>query len=82
MERCRSAQKTLVKYLRTSQVWITAFLELVMMAGLKRGDSVLIHAGASGVGTAAIQIAKDIGARVFVTAGSNEKLDLCKVQSL
>eukprot|EP00884_Botryococcus_braunii_P019452 jgi/Botrbrau1/6190/Bobra.0344s0030.1 len=60
------------------EVWVTAFLELVMLAGLKRGDNLLIHAGASGVGTAAIQIAKDIGARVFVTAGSQQKLDLCK----
>jgi tumor protein p53-inducible protein 3 len=61
------------------QVWITAFLELVLLAGIKQGDKVLIHAGASGVGTAAIQIAKDKGAKVFVTAGSQEKLDFCKV---
>ncbi len=38
-------------------------------------------AGASGVGAAAIQIAKDTGATVFVTASSKEKLDFCKVHS-
>ena len=64
------------------QVWLTAFLELVWLGDLHSGEDLLIHAGASGVGTAAIQIAKAIGARVFVTAGSDEKLQLCKVRNV
>lgn len=42
----------------------------------------LKSAGASGVGSAAIQIAKDIGATVFVTSSSSEKLDFCKVTDM
>jgi NADPH:quinone reductase-like Zn-dependent oxidoreductase len=44
----------------------------------KNGDVVLIHAGASGVGTAAIQLAKFFGAKVATTVGSDEKVDYCK----
>jgi tumor protein p53-inducible protein 3 len=44
---------------------------------MSKGDVVLIHAGASGVGTAAIQLVKEFGAHPIVTAGSNEKLDAC-----
>lgn len=45
---------------------------------LASGETVLIHGGAGGIGTFAIQYAKAIGARVIVTAGSSEKLDLCR----
>ena len=55
-----------------------AWLGLVDRADLQAGESVLIHAAAGGAGSAAIQIAKDRGARVFATAGSEEKLALCK----
>lgn len=44
---------------------------------LTSGETVLIHGGAGGIGSFAIQYAKAIGARVFVTAGSQEKLDYC-----
>lgn len=64
------------------QVWLTAYLELVWLGKLQRGEALLIHAGASGVGTAAIQLAKALGARVFVTAGSDEKLQFCKVGTM
>lgn len=60
------------------EVFLTAYLELVMLGGLSKGQSVLIHAGASGVGTAAIQVAKQIGTKIFTTAGSKEKLDFAK----
>ncbi|KAL3144502.1 hypothetical protein ABBQ32_004239 [Trebouxia sp. C0010 RCD-2024] len=60
------------------EVFLTAYLELVMLGGLCKGQSVLIHAGASGVGTAAIQIAKQIDAHIFTTAGSQDKLDLAR----
>ena len=56
----------------------TAYLNMFMLCKLKRGETVLVHAGASGVGTAAIQLAKAAGARVFVTAGSDDKLKFCR----
>ena len=45
---------------------------------LKRGETLLIHGGSSGIGTAAIQLAKAFGARVITTAGSPEKCDACR----
>lgn len=60
------------------EVFLTAYLELVMLGGLSKGQQVLIHAGASGVGTAAIQVAKQIGTKIFTTAGSQDKLDFAK----
>lgn len=60
------------------EVWYTAYINLFQEGQLKAGESVLIHAGASGVGTAAIQLASDAKARVFVTAGSDEKVERCR----
>ena len=59
------------------EVFITAFDALVVQGGLTSGRVALVHAGASGVGTAAIQIAKAIGARVIITASAG-KLAACK----
>lgn len=61
------------------EVWATAWLNLVGEGGLGERDDakVLLHAGASGVGTAAIQIAKHLGHRTFVTVGSAEKVARC-----
>jgi putative PIG3 family NAD(P)H quinone oxidoreductase len=59
------------------EVWYTAFINLLIEGVLQENESVLIHAGGSGVGTAAIQLAKQTGATVFTTAGSAEKLDAC-----
>ncbi|HEY5644769.1 MAG TPA: NAD(P)H-quinone oxidoreductase [Pseudomonadales bacterium] len=59
------------------EVFATAFLNLFMEANLTRGESVLLHAGASGVGTAAIQLCVQSGNPCFVTAGSAEKIDRC-----
>jgi NADPH:quinone reductase-like Zn-dependent oxidoreductase len=53
--------------------FVTAHHCLVRVAKLQRGERVLIHAGAGGVGMAAIQLALDIGAEVFTTAGNDEK---------
>ncbi len=50
------------------EVFLTAYQALIWLSKLKNNEKVLIHAGASGVGSAAIQIAKEIGAEVFVTA--------------
>lgn len=60
------------------EAFLTAYLNLFTLGGLRPGEAVLVHAGASGVGTAAIQLARAAGARVFVTAGSEEKLDRCR----
>jgi NADPH:quinone reductase-like Zn-dependent oxidoreductase len=54
-------------------VFVTAWGMLVSRARRLAGESVLVLAGASGVGSAAIQIARDLGARVIATAGSDEK---------
>jgi putative PIG3 family NAD(P)H quinone oxidoreductase len=59
------------------EVFITAWDALVLQGGLTSGRWALVHAGASGVGTAAIQIAKAIGARVAVTC-STAKATVCK----
>jgi len=56
-------------------VFLTAWHMLVTRAGLRAGEDVLVHAAGSGIGTAAVQIAKFCGARVFATAGSDEKLE-------
>ncbi|CAL9085817.1 unnamed protein product [Musa textilis] len=55
-------------------VWSTIF----MTSQLSPGETLLVHGGSSGIGTFAIQIAKHLGIRVFVTAGSEEKLAACK----
>jgi NADPH2:quinone reductase len=55
-----------------------AWLGLFDRADLKSGESVLIHAAAGGAGSAAIQAAKHVGARVFATASSEPKLELCR----
>ena len=59
------------------EVFITAFDALVIQGGLTTGRTCLVHAGASGVGTAAIQIAKAIGARIAVTT-STGKVGRCR----
>ena len=55
-----------------------AWLGLFDRADLQRGESVLIHAAAGGAGSAAVQLAKFAGARVFATASSEQKLELCR----
>jgi NADPH2:quinone reductase len=55
-----------------------AWLGLFDRAGLRSGESVLVHAGAGGSGSAAIQLAVKAGARVFATAGSEQKTALCR----
>ncbi|QLY31228.1 NAD(P)H-quinone oxidoreductase [Nocardia huaxiensis] len=59
------------------EVAATVWSNLVMTAGLHSGQLLLIHGGGSGIGTHAIQIARVLGARVAVTAGSQYKLDRC-----
>jgi tumor protein p53-inducible protein 3 len=59
------------------EVYLTAFLNLFTLAQVKSGQSVLIHGGGSGVGTASIQLLREAGARSIVTAGSDEKCEQC-----
>jgi putative PIG3 family NAD(P)H quinone oxidoreductase len=60
------------------EVACTVWSNLVMTAHLAADQLVLVHGGASGVGTHAIQVARALGCRVAVTAGSANKLDLCR----
>lgn len=55
----------------------TAWVSLVWQAKLAKGERVLIHGGASGVGHIAIQVARQLGATVFATAGTEEKCNAC-----
>jgi len=59
------------------EVFLTAFQALVWHSRLQKDEKILIHAGASGVGTAAIQIASVIGAEIFITA-SARKHEICR----
>jgi len=56
----------------------TSYAALVTRAGVKKGDYVLVHAAAGGVGLAAVQIAKAFGATVIATAGSERKLEIAQ----
>jgi putative PIG3 family NAD(P)H quinone oxidoreductase len=56
----------------------TVYANLVQVAGLADGETLLVHGGASGIGTMAIQLGKALGARVACTAGSAEKLARCR----
>ncbi|KAI8640849.1 NADPH:quinone reductase [Parasitella parasitica] len=61
------------------ETWFTAYQALFFVGEMKKGQDVLIHAGASGVGIAAIQLAKEAGAkRIFVTVGSDDKVEFCE----
>ena len=60
------------------EVFLTAYLNLFMEAGLLEGETVLMHGGASGVGTAGIQMAHHAGCKVLVTAGTEEKTARCR----
>jgi NADPH2:quinone reductase len=56
------------------ETFATSYLTLFQEAGLAAGETVLIHAGASGVGTAAIQLAREHGCRVVTTVGGQDKV--------
>ncbi len=60
------------------EVYLTAWVNLFVEAALQPGELVLVHGGASGVGTAAIQLCRAAGNPILVTAGSEEKCDACR----
>lgn len=57
------------------EAWLTAFQLIHLVGGMQAGETVLVHAGGSGVGTAAVQIVRMAGGRCIVTAGSQSKID-------
>ena len=59
------------------ETFFTVWSNVFMRGGLQAGERILIHGGSSGVGTTAIQLANSFGARVFVTAGSDDKCQAC-----
>ena len=60
------------------EVACTVWSNVFMVAGLQADETLLVHGGAGGIGTMAIQLAHALGARVVTTAGSAEKLELCR----
>lgn len=59
------------------ETFFTVWSNVFMRGGLQAGERILIHGGSSGIGTTAIQLANAFGARVFVTAGSDDKCQTC-----
>nr|WP_107847391.1 NAD(P)H-quinone oxidoreductase [Litoreibacter ponti] len=60
------------------ETFFTVYSNVFMRGGLKAGERFLVHGGSSGIGTTAIQLAHTFGARVFTTAGSDEKCAACR----
>lgn len=60
------------------EVFLTAYQAIFYLLKLKKGERILIHAGASGVGTAAIQLAKSLGAKEIIVTASAGKHQICK----
>ena len=60
------------------ETYFTVWSNVFMRGGLKAGERFLVHGGSSGIGTTAIQLAHVLGARVFTTAGSEDKLAACR----
>ncbi len=60
------------------EVACTVWSNVFMIAGLQQGETLLVHGGGGGIGTFAIQLAHALGAFVITTAGSQEKLDVCR----
>jgi NADPH2:quinone reductase len=59
------------------ETYFTVWTNVFMRGGLQAGERFLVHGGSSGIGTTAIQLANAFGARVFTTAGSDEKCKVC-----
>jgi putative PIG3 family NAD(P)H quinone oxidoreductase len=68
----------LVEAAALPEVACTVWANVFMAAGLRPGEVLLAHGGSSGIGTMAIQLARELGARVAVTAGSADKLEACR----
>lgn len=71
-------QITVTEAASLPEVACTVYSNVVQLAGLSAGETLLVHGGASGIGTFAIQLGVALGARVACTAGSQVKLDRCR----
>ena len=60
------------------ETYFTVWSNVFMRGGLKAGERLLVHGGSSGIGTTAIQLGRVLGARVFTTASSEDKLAVCR----
>jgi putative PIG3 family NAD(P)H quinone oxidoreductase len=60
------------------ETFFTVWLDVFDLGGLKPGETLLVHGGSSGIGVTAIQLAKALGSRVMVTAGSDAKCEACR----
>ncbi len=69
---------SLVEAAALPEVVCTVWSNVFLTANLQRGETLLVHGGSSGIGTMAIQLARQAGAHVAVTAGSAEKLEACR----
>lgn len=69
---------SLVEAAGLPETYFTVYSNVIERGRLKAGESFLVHGGSSGIGSTAIQIAKHHGARVFATAGSEEKCAFCR----
>lgn len=71
------ATMTLVQAAAVPETFFTVWTNVFQRGGLKEGETFLVHGGASGIGTTAIQLAKAFGANVIATVGSEEKCQQC-----
>jgi putative PIG3 family NAD(P)H quinone oxidoreductase len=69
---------TMIEAAAAPETFFTVWTNVFERGALKAGESFLVHGGASGIGTTAIQLARAFGARVFATAGSDEKCRACE----
>jgi NADPH:quinone reductase len=69
---------TLIEAAAIPETFFTVWHNVFERGDLKRGETLLVHGGSSGIGTTAIQLARELGARVITTAGSPEKLAACR----
>lgn len=69
---------SMIEAAATPETFFTVWHNVFERGALKSGETVLVHGGSSGIGTTAIQLAKQFGARVIVTAGSDEKCEACR----
>jgi NADPH2:quinone reductase len=71
------ASLTMIEAAAVPETFFTVWHNVFERGGLKSGETLLVHGGSSGIGTTAIQLAKAFGAKVIVTAGSQDKCDAC-----
>jgi NADPH2:quinone reductase len=69
---------SLIEAAAIPETFFTVWTNVFDRGRLQRGETILVHGGSSGIGTTAIQLAQALGARVFATAGSDEKCAACR----